>query len=525
MAVIFFDGFSANRPRNDRFWGLGVGAGESETDGRVYGSTEKHRNGTSPNSGSLKLKAFGDATKQQALTCLFFNQTGKKLFFGFAISGLQIYPTGTAANGAAFSPDATRKLKLFELKDDTQATVLTVYAAAEIDGSPAAATSLFLQVDSISTAYEIPLAGVDSFDEESATFNSNSQSTFVVRQPSTEDADFIYLEFAVDMSDETETILQCRFNDIPLFLTDAPEAFTEDLILPSPIAGVAAIKFYGGITKDLYLDDFYVSDSTGTINTTFLGRETRILSPNLVATAKADWAVVSSQTPADPTLNTIDVENYITAADADKTSTFSPAASMTATLVAAVSMTSYARKTALNARYEHVYQRLGGSTSVAGFAVSNADQASANGDYCLDGTHNSKPKYKNATSNWYIYYDSANTQWIIASTITVNNWEWAYTNYSVAADVPTSGWSPGMGSYSAPTVAADSCVTQEPDSSILSVGTAKTVTNLSYTCPPNSFCAIPHTTVVEQNPETSARWTIAEINSGTFGVRSLTPPL
>lgn len=523
MAVIFFDGFSANRPRNDRFWGFGVNAGESETGGRVFGSTETHRNGTSPNSGALKFKAFGEAAKQQAQTCFFTAQSDKKLFFGFAVSGLQLYPTGTNAAGVAFSPPTKRKLKLFELQDDTSptaTTVLTVYAAADL--SP---TKLLLCVDSLTTEYEIPLDAITDFEEESATFNTHTQSAFVVRQPGTEDADFIYLEFAIDMTDETETVLSCRFNDIPLFLTNSP-SFTEDLILPAPLTNVAAIKLYGGIARDMYIDDFYVSDNTGTVNTTFLGRETRILSPNLAASEKTDWTVVSNQTPANPTLNTVDVENYITSATANQISTFAPTANMSAVLVAAVSMTSYARKTALNARYEHVYQRLGTTTSVAGFTVSVADNLAASGSYCLDGTHNSRPKYKKAANNWYIYYDSSSTQWVIASSITINSWEWAYSSYGDVNNVPTSGWNSGMGGYGmTPVVTAESCAIEGADGSIFSIGGPKIVTNLSYTCPANSFCNIPHTTVVEQNPETSARWTIAEINSGTFGVRSLTPPL
>lgn len=532
MAVLFFDGFSANRPRNEKYWGLSVSENENLAGGAIYGSTTTKRNAAAVNSGAQKLTAFGDPAKQQAVKCFFGAQSATRVIVGFAVSGLQIYPNGTDATGASLTSTAQRPLKLFELHDAANNVVLTLNVEIEATATPNQDELRFRIAGN--NAFTLASIGivVDSADTESATFDTHAQNTFVLRE--TEDnEDFVYLEFAIDMTDNTESKVLFRFNDQPISVVNENDDFIEEMVLAAPIASVAAIKFYGGITKDLFIDDFYVLNSSGTANTNFLGRETRILSPNLEEADLAEWTVVSEQTPADPTLNVVDNTNYITTTEPNSTSTFKPTMNLTAPLVAAVAVTSYAKKTSLNARYEHVYQSLGQPTSVDGFTVSNTNYDTsysvfADGEYCLDGTQNNRPRYKKAANNYYIYYSSFVSAWIITADLndSGNYFYYAWTGSGdPPATPPLSGWT-GNGSttYANPTLTAQSCSIAQPNGDVQSLGNPKIVANLSYNCNPGSLCAVPHTTIVEQNPDTAAAWDIAEINAGSFGVRSLEPP-
>jgi len=529
MAVLFFDGFSANRPRNEKYWGLSVAENENLAGGAIYGSTTTKRNAAAVNSGAQKLTAFGDPAKQQAVKCFFGAQSATRVIVGFAVSGLQIYPNGTDATGASLTSTTQRPLKLFELHDAENDVVLTLNVEIEPTATPNQDELRFRIAGN--DAFTLASIGivVDSADTESATFDTHAQNTFVLRE--TEDnEDFVYLEFAIDMTDNAESKVLFRFNDQPISVVNENDDFIEEMVLAEPITNVAAIKFYGGITKDLFIDDFYVLNSSGTANTNFLGRETRILSPNLEEADLAEWTVVSDQTPADPTLNIVDNTNYITTTEPNSTSTFKPTANLTAPLVAAVAVTSYAKKTSLNARYEHVYQSIGQATSVDGFTVSNGDDnfynISANGNYCLDGTQNSRPRYKKAADNYYIYYSSYVSAWIIANNVN-DDGNYFYSAWTGGGEPPAtpplSGWNPNFSSGS-PTLTAQSCSIAQPNGDLQSLGDPKIVANLSYNCNSGSLCSVPHTTIVEQNPDTDAAWDIAEINAGSFGVRSLEPP-
>lgn len=529
MAVLFFDGFSANRPRNEKYWGLSVSENENLAGGAIYGSTTTKRNAAAVNSGAQKLTAFGDPAKQQAVKCFFGAQSATRVVVGFAVSGLQIYPNGTDATGASLTSTGQRPLKLFELHDAANNVVLTLNVEIEATATPNQDELRFRIAGN--NAFTLASIGivVDSANTESATFNTHAQNTFVLRE--TEDnEDFVYLEFAIDMTNNTESKVLFRFNDQPISVVNENDDFIEEMVLAAPIASVAAIKFYGGITKDLFIDDFYVLNSSGTANTNFLGRETRILSPDLEAADLAEWTVVSDQTPADPTLNVVDNTNYITTTESNLTSTFKPTASLNAALVAAVAVTSYAKKTSLNAFYEHVYQSIAQQTTVAGFTVTNADDnnGAPNGSYCLDGQYNNRNKYKKSDNNYYIYYSTnvdGNNAWVIAPDLT-DSGNWLYVAYDVSntlATPPLNNWNTYNGFYT-PVLTAQSCSVAQPNGNLQILGDAKMVANLSYNCNPGSLCAVPHTTIIEQNPDTGAAWNIAEINAGSFGVRSLEPP-
>lgn len=443
MAAIFFEGFNANRPRNDAYYGVRQSDFSSNYPASViFGSTEKKRNPGTPNAGALKLTAIGKSnylgspgvqnsfSNGPNLQCTFATQTGKKLFFGVAISGLQLHPyngqytdgqymgSGTPPESYLAQPPLLEHTFL-RLKSSTGQNIdLTVLAG----GTTTVPMKLLVSRSTADTeTFDILSDYIGGgLQAEGATFpwlgSTVAQFFEVVRDPSNND--FIYFEFAVDLTDPLTTTFECRINDQPLRLTSAPE--TEVLSLSSPMPNINRIIFFSGVSGDMFYDDFYVADDTGITVNDFLGRETAVYSPNLTAATEIDWDVVSSLTPADPTLNIIDDANYITTGGFDQVSTFNGTISPGATaLVGAVMLTSYAKKVSLDAKYEHVYK-------------------------------------------------------------------------------------PAVGNVQA-------------------IGAPRNVTNLSFNCPENTLCAVPLVTIMPVNPVTNAQWTVSEINSDSFGVKSLDP--
>jgi hypothetical protein len=532
MAVIFFDGFSANRPRNEGYWGEPVTASENESGDNVYGSTTKKRNASAVNSGAQKLKAVGLPGKQQAVKCVFGTHTGKKLFFGFAISGLQIFPTGTDANGVAYpTTDARRNITLCRLYNSVDAEVLAISIGAIM--SAGNVTELRFKINNESNEFVLPLSILEAVTATSVTFNTHTQTTFVVKNGA--ESDFIYVEFLVDLSDSASPNMELRINDESLKLAAAQGSAGEDeeLTLSAAISNIRAIKLYGGLAIDTYIDDFYVLDDTTPGQVSFLGQETRVLSPDFDVPYTAEWNVVSALDPPSPTLNTVDADNYITTADFDKKNIFTPAAPLTANLIAAVMATSYARKTSRNAKYEHVYQRIGEITTVDGFvATGTALFPTVAGNFCLvpDTLHGSRPVYKNGP--WYLFFDSFNTgYWFIEATL---NWNSTFSSGSATWYNTSSALTPPTGTYfgwvgdeggNLTLTAASVCPVKGPDGAVQTLGAPKAVTNLFYTCPENALCSVPHTTIAQSNPETNAAWTPQSVNSAGFGVRSLDPAL
>lgn len=398
MAAIFFDGFHANRPRNEGQWGYLLSAAETP-DPLGYGDTTKRRNPTSANSGAQKLSAFFgvDGEDQKAVKCFFGEQSGKKLYFGFGISGWQTFPTGRSPQDVDFDTlsDTDRQLNFVQLFNAADELVLSISLgvnAADVSGGVVQALRLYVNEYTADT-FKVPADTVNSVAAVTVNSGGFDQTTYVVSETA-ENNDFIYFEFELDLTNSAEngntTLFSCRVNDQPI--ARVGDVNVDRVPLDAPIANVSSLKLRGGYTADMYFDDLYVVDDTDTHTNSFLGRNTFVLSFDLDHTTPAqnDWTIVDPDGNSDPTLNVIDDDKYLTTSEFDKVAAFnlvSPSIPEGAS-IGAVMLTSYAKRTSLPAKYAHVYREtdgtihdLGAAKEVTNLSYNCADQVAA-GNLC-----------------------------------------------------------------------------------------------------------------------------------------------
>ena len=376
MAIIFFEGFNDNREVNRGFWyplptATSTATNQPRTSWGATGTIPNQR-GAQQNQGSLVVYNYNtNDTGALSLNCDYGTQEApvngtRKIFFGFAIHNLHtdwwgLDSSGNDVNGNSAS--ATDLLSPFCEINAITGTALTFSFGRD---SASASEQYLIQVDGTGNA-QAPQFVVPADYFEAASLPSRQrtaggggdqtvQNRYVAEQ-------WVYIEIAVTLSDTGSpdpSTVEMRFQDQNLIAKGASNVVD----LATKRSTLETLKIILSQTYTTYFDDLYIADNTGAIANNFLGQEVKIYSPNISVLAadpggaegKQDWDVVP--TGGDPTLNIVDNTNYITTSVQNSTSSYrvtNPITLDTDAIIGAVMLTSWGRKTSLDARYEHVY--------------------------------------------------------------------------------------------------------------------------------------------------------------------------